>query len=411
MRRIAVPGAVFFGLLCLLLPPPARAAAAFELVDGDRVVLVGSTLIEREQRYGYWETALTGYYADRNITFRNLGWSGDTVWGEARASFDPPKEGYRRLVQQTLSLKPTVIVLGYGTNESFAGAAGLPRFRAQYNKLLDDLAPAKARFVLLAPLMFEEATWKGGDLAQCRQDLRLYTQAIKEIAAQRRAWFVDDVGAKYGPASPLTDNGMHLTAYGYWRTAGNILTELRLPVRGLRLVELDGLNPKQVRQEILPSLPVPPHEATADVLLSDRVRQWLKRNGVAGQDFASDSFVIARHLQPGRYTLQIDGRAVQTEDADIWIDPPAAGRVFVLRGPSLDQAERLRQAIVEKNRLYFNRWRPQNETYLFGFRKHEQGQNAREIPEFDPLVAKAETEIARLRVPVAHRYELVPEKK
>ena len=48
----------------------------------------------------------------------------------------------------------TVIFLGYGTNESFAGAAGLPRFQAQYNKLLDDLAPTKARFVLLAPLRF-----------------------------------------------------------------------------------------------------------------------------------------------------------------------------------------------------------------------------------------------------------------
>jgi hypothetical protein len=45
-------------------------------------------------------------------------------------------------------------------------------------------------------------------------------------------------------------------------------------------------------------------------------------------------------------------------------------------------------------------------TYLFGFRKHEQGQNAREIPQFDPLVAKQEAEIARLRRPVAHTYEL-----
>ena len=64
------------------------------------------------------------------------------------------------------------------------------------------------------------------------------------------------------------------------------------------------------------------------------------------------------------------------------------------------QSERLRQTIVAKNRLYFYRWRPENETYLFGFRKHEQGQNAREIPQFDPLIAEKEKEIAKLRVPV-----------
>ena len=63
--------------------------------------------------------------------------------------------------------------------------------------------------------------------------------------------------------------------------------------------------------------------------------------------------------------------------------------------PEFEQAEKLRRAIVEKNREYFHRWRPQNETYLFGFRKHEQGKNAKEVAEFDPLVAKAEEEIAK----------------
>ncbi len=57
------------------------------------------------------------------------------------------------------------------------------------------------------------------------------------------------------------------------------------------------------------------------------------------------------------------------------------------------------------------RWRPQNETYLYGFRKHEQGQNAREIPEFDPLIVQLEKKIAQLRVPVTHQYELLAIKK
>jgi hypothetical protein len=36
-------------------------------------------------------------------------------------------------------------------------------------------------------------------------------------------------------------------------------------------------------------------------------------------------------------------------------------------GQELEHAEELRQAIIKKNELFFDRWRPQNETYLFGF--------------------------------------------
>ena len=58
---------------------------------------------------------------------------------------------------------------------------------------------------------------------------------------------------------------------------------------------------------------------------------------------------------------------------------------------------RARRAIIAKNQEYFYRWRPQNETYLFGFRKHEQGKNAAEVPLFDPIVEKLEKDIAEIR--------------
>ncbi len=55
--------------------------------------------------------------------------------------------------------------------------------------------------------------------------------------------------------------------------------------------------------------------------------------------------------------------------------------------------ESLRQEIVRKDQLYFDRWRPENQTYLLGFRQHEQGKNAKEIPEFDPLIEVADQRI------------------
>ncbi|MFM8218175.1 MAG: hypothetical protein ACKOJF_04570, partial [Planctomycetaceae bacterium] len=80
--------------------------------------------------------------------------------------------------------------------------------------------------------------------------------------------------------------------------------------------------------------------------------------------------------------------------------------IEVVGGAGSRGFDRLRGKIQAKNQLYFHRWRPQNETYLFGFRKHEQGQNAKEIPQFDPVVAELEEEIERLKKPGEERGEL-----
>src|SRR5262245_17438072 len=140
-----------FVMLLSLGLPNAQGMELFQLKDGDRVVLIGNTLIEREQRYGYWEAALTSAWPERNVTFRNLGWSGDTVWGEARAGFGTTADGFKALIDHVKAEKPTVLIVGYGTNESFAGEAGLPKFKEQLKKLLDDLAVTKARLIFLSP--------------------------------------------------------------------------------------------------------------------------------------------------------------------------------------------------------------------------------------------------------------------
>src|SRR5258708_4021869 len=103
--------------------------------DGDRVVRVGKTFIEREQSDGYLETLLTARFPDRHVTFRNLGWSGDTVHGEARAGFGTPEDGFRNLEEHVLALKPTVIIVGYGSNEAFDGRPGLARFLKGVDRL------------------------------------------------------------------------------------------------------------------------------------------------------------------------------------------------------------------------------------------------------------------------------------
>jgi lysophospholipase L1-like esterase len=311
------------------LLPAQPAAKPFELKDGDRVVWIGSTLVEREQRYGYWETALYLAFPNANFTIRNLGWSGDTVWGESRGrfDFDKPDVCFKQLVDQTLALKPTVVFVSYGTVESFEGEEGLPKFEKGLGELLDALKPANARDVLLTPAPAE--IHPRYPHAKARNAvLDRYAGVIRKVAADRNLFCADlyrAVLSQYerydglrqrraiADEESFTEDGMHLSATGYQIT-------------------------------------------------------WPAFLGSLG---------VLSELPPCPVGLKLDVPALLKLPSEAW--------------------EPLRQAVIAKNELFFHRWRPQNETYLFGFRKHEQGKNAKEVAEFDPLVAKAEEEIARVR--------------
>jgi lysophospholipase L1-like esterase len=309
-------------LLIVVLASAAGAAEpAFELAAGDRVVLLGDALIERDQAFGELELALATRWPDRHVVFRNLGWSGDNVFGRSRAGFGAPatdpsgwippspetEYGFKQLRDQVLAARPTVIVVAYGATESYAGDAGLKQFEAGYRTLLDSLGESQARFVLLSPLPVEKLGAPLPDPTEDNARRKQYGEVVRTLAAEKGARFVD-LFALLEPAmqasSPdrrLTDNGIHLNAEGY-RAAAHALAQ--------------GLG-------------------------------WT---------------------------------------------PAAAPK----SGPQKAAYEQLRSAILAKNELYFHRWRPQNNTYLFLFRKHEQGQNAKEIPMFDPLVEKQEQQIQTL---------------
>ncbi len=395
-------------LICLLVPWPLQAedAPMFTLRDGDRVVWIGGTLVERAQQYGYLETELTRRWPDRHLEFRNLGWSGDTVFGHARARFGTVAEGFQHLKEHIEALKSTVVFVAYGANESFEGPAGLPRFREGLKTLLDLIDKTGARVVLLGPNRQEDLGRPLPDPTAHNQDLKLYNDVLRETAADRGYVFVDlyealPDGTAAGSPHPLTDNGIHLTAEGYWQAALAIERALKLEPLNWHVTVSDA-DEADARGTAIKTL-----QRSADAVRFQALDERLPAPpppSDAWQGVAPERVLAVEGLAPGRYTLTVDGQPVATADADAW----QAG-VTIDQGPEFDQVERLRQTIIRKNRLYFYRWRPQNETYLYGFRKHEQGQNAREIPLFDPLVAAQEEEIARLQKPVSHQYELIRE--
>jgi lysophospholipase L1-like esterase len=403
-------------LLGILLPA-ARAAEPFELRDGDRVVFVGSTLIERDQSYGYLETLLTILHPDRNIAFRNLGWSGDNVFGAARARFGPVSEGYQHLQQHIESLKPTVVFVAYGTNESFEGRAGLPSFLEGLNTLLDMIAKSGARIVLISPHRQEDLGRPLPDPRKHNEDLKLYVEALRSVAEKRGHRFLNLFdglpvhSSANDDSEPLTDDGLHLTEYGYWVYAQVVAQALDLPDREWKItvrasvhVEASGVakvsgvehTPDHLRFRVKEAML--PFCAAPNGHKAQRALGWTP--GVNFRFMGSDP--------AGKYTLKLDGKPSVSFEWSGSDGEATIGHTWT-DGPAYKRVERLRRTINAKNLLYFHRWRPQNETYLFGFRKHEQGQNAREVPQFDPLVAKLEEEIASLRKPVPYTFEITRE--
>ncbi len=331
-------------LLALSLAATTAFAAPFQIAEGERVLLLGDALLERENTYGDLELRMHEQFPKVSFTVRNLSWSGETPKGWSRASFDPPAAGWQRLKEQIAQVRPTVAVLGFGMAASLQeitdrsgdmslnpdpvryGAEPMTaaRFKKELGELMDAIQASgqgqgPVRFILLSPIRHEDLRAKRPGLpdpAPHNALLEQYTKAIEELAKERNA--------TYCPADPKT--GIQMLA---------------------------------------------PWDATD--------------NGIA--------------LTPQGYHAWTLDAAKKLE----WGAPQEAH--FALS---------LRTAIRRKDDLFFFQSRPANSTYLFGFRKHEQGQNAAEMPKFTPLIEEEDKRIDQMKrgtLPQVGELDLTPPPK
>ena len=394
---------------------PRGSEFGFHLKNNDRIIFLGDALLEREQWYGHLETRLTVRYPRKKLRFRNLSWSGDRPTGRSRASFDWHKDEsawFERIEKPLVAFKPTVVILGYGMSNSFDGEEGLEIFRTELNRLIDRITSTlpehEPKFVLLGPVKHENIGGKLPDPEAHNRILSEYSELVSEVAAERRFPFVNlfdwlGDGQEAYTKRAHTDNGIHLNEYGYSRMADAYSTALKAEpitwelglgqnglthsrIAGNRVTDVVNLDSKIIFSVQDDSLPFPNQDRLGELYPTATAPRRI-------------GFI---NLPPGSYALKIDGQPIMTHAHNEW-----SSGLYLLRGPMFDQAEELRKLIVEKNELFFHRFRPANHTYLFGFRKHEQGNNAVEIPAFDPLIAELEAEIDRLSMPRRHFYELV----
>lgn len=195
-----------------------KTTLPLKIRKGDRIALVGNTLIERSQFFGYFETMLHQRYPQHNLIIRNLAWSADTP------DLQPRPENFADQDQHLTHEKADVIFAGYGFNESFEGAEGLQSFRESLTRYVRSLK-SKAfngehapQIVLVSPTANENI---GGvpAAAHNNKNIQLYVDAIRDVAAAEQVAFADvfqDTLQAFRPAeTDFTLNGVHLLEAGY----------------------------------------------------------------------------------------------------------------------------------------------------------------------------------------------------
>jgi lysophospholipase L1-like esterase len=353
----------------------ACADEPLAIADGARMLVVGNGFVENDQNHAYFEARLQRRLGGKNVTFRYMGWSGDTVRGSARtAGFQVP-QGLARLEKEAKAERPTVVFLAYGMNESFEGPKGLTDFLKDYDKLLKALKPLNARLVILGPTYHENLGPPFPDPAEHNLHLAQFTTALKTFADERRLTFVDLFHPlKAAKNTKLSTNGFLLTDAGY-AIAGKAAEEAIGYACHRWEVSLDYSG----KVDASVGTKVAVIRAKGDVIRFETTDHMLP----VAADFVR---LQIKQLPPGEYTLKLDGKLVTSASEIAW-----QNGISLDKGPMFADGEKLREAIVLRNQLFYRRWRPYND------HSRHWGFIGGDYKLYDQDIAKQEQNIAELR--------------
>ena len=211
----------YLGILTALslIISSSAALAKFEFKKGDSVCLIGNSLPDRFNHDGWFEAVLQSELKGKEVRFRNLGFTGDTVKERPRNQGFPSPETYLKICEAD------VIFAFFGYNESFKGEKGLESFMNDLSGMIDNYTKLKPngesapRIVLFSPIAHENLNSPNlpdGKANNVR--LEEYSKAIKAVADKKSVTFVDlfnptkELYSKTKEA--LTINGVHLNALG-----------------------------------------------------------------------------------------------------------------------------------------------------------------------------------------------------
>jgi lysophospholipase L1-like esterase len=425
------------GLASLMLALRALAAD-FPIHDGDRVVFLGDSITEQRLYTTYIEAYTLARYPTWKLTFRNVGWGGDTSWLRQRAHPDEstlfaaaeaPQQAIvedavkRGLERDVLPLRPTVVTIDFGMNDHSYQPFREDIFRAYVRsqaQLAKVLEGAGARVAFLTPQPIEEKR-PDPDQDVRNQSLRRFSDGLKEVAAREGALFVDEFAPymslmlRERAANPAAFIGggdaVHPGPAGHTLMAWAILKGLGAPAavsqaeiaapagtvavaehcaisnvkiadNGLTFDRLDEALPMPIDARAEPALKLAP-------VLDDLSRYELRVTGLA----------------PGNYEVKIDGESV----ARVSHDKLAEGlNLSNLPGPVTKQCRAVLDLVLQKNDVFFGRWRDVQLFDLPAWAENPASADGRaaELAKLDRQIAELESQIDAARKPVLRHFEI-----
>lgn len=258
MRWFCLTLIVFCAPACAIEPliyPGNGDDRNFVLNHGDHIVILGNALAERMIHDGQFEAILYAAFPEHDLVIRNLGYSGDEIggytskpdpmkrlrsmdfgtadqWLYADAPIPQPdklKPGAPVKANrfETIGTKPDVIIAMFGYNESFAGEAGIPKFKETLTAFIKHVTSQKyngktpPRLILCSPIPHEDL--QDPNLPDGKENnarLKLYSDAISEVASANKIGFINcyekfmQFYEGFKDKGPYTINGIHLNERG-----------------------------------------------------------------------------------------------------------------------------------------------------------------------------------------------------
>lgn len=430
----------FLILFTSILGSSAAIAADFLIHDGDRVVFLGDSITEQRLYTTYIEAYALTRHPGWKLSFRNVGWGGDTSWLRQRSHPDEGKlfaadaESQQKMVESSvgrgmerdvLPLKPTLVTVKFGMNDHSYQPFREDIFRAyvrSQTQIAEVLKKAGARVAFLTPQPIEEKR-ADEDKDPRNESLRKFSDGLREVATKEGETFVDQfdpymailLRERTGNPDRMIGGGdaVHPGPIGHTVMAWAVLKGLGASAL-VSKVALDCSTKKVAASE---ACRVDKLKMADGTISFDRLDEALP---MPIDERAEPSLSLAPILDElDRYELQVTGLPARNyailidgeKAAEVSADELAKGCNLANRaGPITKQAREVLASVFQKNNEYFERWR---NVELFNFPKWAQSPaveatRTAELERLDHQIGEAEAHINELRQPKSHHFEVKP---
>lgn len=226
---------------------------------GDRIALIGAGLASRMVHFGEFETEIFLRFANHQLTIRNFADEGATPAFRPHSARDKeeqyafpgakellpamyqvdsrPKGHFETPDQWLTRFGADTIIAFFGLNSSFEGPDGVDRYKWELGAFIRHTLSQKyngkniPQLALVSPTAFQDlsAKYHTPDGKTENANLRLYTKAMREVAAEHGVLFVDVFSPSqkwFKDGKEYTTDGLNLNERGYRKLAPFLSSQL-----------------------------------------------------------------------------------------------------------------------------------------------------------------------------------------